>query len=188
MPPRVLIPIADGSEDIESVTLIDVLRRAGAAVTIASVEAQTRIRAARGTLITADALIEDCQDGDWDLIALPGGMPGADHLHDSAPLRGLLRAQHERERPLAAVCAAPARVLGRHGLLQGRRATCYPGFEGDLLGARIENAAVVRDGHITTSRGPATAMAFALSLVGQLHGAELAQEIGRQMLYEAALT
>ncbi len=183
----VLIPLAHGSEDIESVTLIDVLRRAQAEVTVASVEEQLQIRAARGTRITADALISECRETDWDLIALPGGMPGADRLHDCPALQGLLRRQHERQQLLAAVCAAPARVLGRLGLLDGRRATCYPGFEGDLPGGRVAPGPLVIDGHLTTSRGPGTVMAFALNLVGQLYGPAHAAEIAGQMLYPPAL-
>lgn len=183
----VLIPLANGSEDIESVTLIDVLRRAQADLTVASVEAELSIRAARSTCITADALITDCQSTHWDLIALPGGMPGADRLHDCGALQDLLRRQDEAQRLLAAVCAAPARVLGRMGLLDGRRATCYPGFEADLSGSQISTDAVVVDGHITTSRGPGTVMGFALSLVGQLYGPALQSEIGRQMLYPSTV-
>lgn len=187
MSKTVLIPVADGSEDIESVTLIDVLRRAKADVTVASVMPGREIVAARGTRIVADELIADCVSRAWDLIALPGGMPGADKLFDCEALGQLLRTQHAQGRPLAAVCAAPARVLGRLGLLEGRRATCYPGFEADLIGASVLEQPVVRDGHITTSRGPGTVMGFALDLVEQLFGAELAATIGRQMLYQPGI-
>lgn len=176
---KVLIPIADGTEEIEAVCIIDTLRRAGADVTVASVEPTRQITASRQTRLVADALIEDCADAVYDLIALPGGMPGAEHLRDDATLTALLRRQAAEGRRYAAICAAPVVVLQHHGLLEGRKATCFPSFASHLEDASA--ADVVVDGPCTTSRGPGTAIEFALALVEQLYDAETAREIGTRM-------
>jgi 4-methyl-5(b-hydroxyethyl)-thiazole monophosphate biosynthesis len=178
---KVLIPIADGTEEIEAVCIIDTLRRAGADVTVASVEATRQITASRQTRLVADALIADCADAVYDLIALPGGMPGAEHLRDDATLTALLRRQAAEGRRYAAICAAPAVVLQHHGLLEGRKATCFPSFASHLEDASAAEARVVVDGPCTTSRGPGTAIEFALALVEQLYDAEQAREIGTRM-------
>jgi len=129
---RVLVPVANGSEDIETVTIVDTLRRAGAEVSLASVESTTQITAARGTKITADCTIQDAAGQDWDCIALPGGMPGAERLRDSEPLLKLLQKQRDAKKLYAAVCASPAVVFQHHGLLEGKVATCHPSFEEKL--------------------------------------------------------
>ncbi|KZY20601.1 MULTISPECIES: DJ-1 family glyoxalase III [unclassified Alcanivorax] len=126
--PTALIPIADGSEDIETVTLIDVLRRAGVEVTVASVTGTPDIVAARGTRIRADALIDDVMAQDFDLIVLPGGMPGAKALADSKKLIDKLHGQRDSGRLYGAICAAPAVALAPHGLLDGVAATGHPAF------------------------------------------------------------
>lgn len=181
-----LIPIADGSEEIEAVCLIDVLRRAEVEVTVASVMNGRKITAARGTTIVADALISDCSDQSYDLIALPGGMPGAERLRDCEPLIEMLREQRKAGRLHGAICASPAVVLLPHGLLSGRRATCYPSFRTDLEDAADVEASdqrVVVDGTLVTSQGPGTAIAFALRLVALLFKDETkAQEIQERML------
>ncbi|WP_019602728.1 DJ-1 family glyoxalase III [Teredinibacter turnerae] len=180
---NVLVPIADGSEEIEAVTIIDVLVRAGAEVTVASVMERTGITASRGVKLDANCLIESCGQ-DWDLIALPGGLPGADHLAQSAPLMALVRHQLAEQRLLAAICAAPAVVLGRHGLLADRVATCYPGFQGELASqARtVSVERVVEDGNLITSQGPGTAMEFSLALVTRLFGTEKATAVANGLL------
>lgn len=182
MSKKVLVPIANGSEEIEAVCIIDVLRRAGAEVTVASVAAMG-VTASRGLRITADALIADCQDQRYDLIALPGGMPGAEHLRDAPELTLLLRKQHEVGGLFAAICASPAVVLGHHGLLEGLRATCYPSFADRLQAAQVVDEAVVRDGPCITSRGPGTALAFALALVEALFGESKAKEVATGLLF-----
>lgn len=181
-----LIPIADGSEEIEVVCLIDVLRRAEVVVTVASVMDAREITASRGTTIVADALISDCSGQQYDLIALPGGMPGAEHLRDCEPLIEMLGEQRDAGRLYGAVCASPALALLPHGLLAGRRATCYPSFRAELDNATdVETAddPVVVDGTLVTSQGPGTAIAFALRLVALLFKDETkAQEIQERML------
>lgn len=170
MEKMVLVPVADGTEELEAVAIIDVLRRAGAKVTVASVSGVRQITASRGVVIVADALIADCADTEYDLVVLPGGIPGAEHLRDSADLTGILKRQAEKRRLFGAICASPAVVLEHHGLLAGRRATCPPGFVDQLKERDSVDERVVVDGNCLTSRGPGTAVEFALALVEQLYG------------------
>lgn len=182
--PSVLIPIADGTEELEAITIIDCLRRAGVEVTVASVMDNSQITAANGTRIVADCMIADCTGKAFDMITLPGGIPGADHLAASAELEQLLAAQQQADGWVTAICASPAVVLGKHGLISGKNATCYPGFEAGLSdgGASIKEGNVIIDGKLVTSRGPATALPFALELITQLCGAEKSQEIASGLL------
>lgn len=175
------MPVADGSEEIEAVCLIDVLRRAGATVTVASVETELTVTCSRGVRITADVSIEACAGRRFDLIALPGGMPGAERLRDCAPLIDLLRRQRDEGRVYGAMCAAPAVALAPHGLL-GARATAHPAFMDRLAPAVALDDAVVVDGGVITSRAPGTAIAFALALVAALFGAQRAAEVAGPML------
>ena len=182
---RVMLAVADGSEDIETVTVSDVLRRAGIEVVLVSVMPQRQITCARGLQLRADALMADVMEQSWDAIVLPGGMPGSEHLADCAALIALLRQQLANDRVVGAICAAPAVVLARHGLLQGRKATAFPGFEEALqqCGAQLILGDVVTDQHLITSRGPATAMAFALQLVRQLAGDAKAMQVANHLLF-----
>jgi 4-methyl-5(b-hydroxyethyl)-thiazole monophosphate biosynthesis len=179
--PRVLVPIADGSEEIEAVCIIDVLRRAGAHVTVASV-GNLQITASRGVRIVADCTIEDCREAVFDLIVLPGGMPGAEHLRDSQTLVQLLRRHQAGGGWYGAICAAPAVVLSHHGLLDGRQATSHPAFAAQLTDGRPVAARVVVDGQLITSQGPGTALEFALMLVARLMGEAKAQEVAAPMM------
>ncbi|HQE92018.1 MAG TPA: DJ-1/PfpI family protein [Anaerolineae bacterium] len=179
---KVLVPVANGTEEIEAVCLIDTLRRTGAEVTVASVEAMLQVTASRGTKLVADVSIADCATTVYDCIALPGGMPGAEHLRDCAALTTLLYCQRDAGRLYGAICAAPVVVLQHHGLLGGRAATCHPSFAAQLANPVKIAERVVVDGHCITSRGPGTALEFALALIEALYGAETAREIGAQML------
>ncbi|HEY5718069.1 MAG TPA: DJ-1 family glyoxalase III [Motiliproteus sp.] len=178
---RVLVAIANGSEEIEAVTVIDVLRRAGLEVTVASVETDCSIVASRGVRLQADCLIDACV-GPFDLIVLPGGMPGAERLRDSQPLITLLQQQREQGRAYAAICAAPAVALLPHGLLQQHSATAHPAFIDQLPADVRSEARVVVDGRCITSRGPGTALEFALALVSELLGAEVAAQVAAPMV------
>jgi 4-methyl-5(b-hydroxyethyl)-thiazole monophosphate biosynthesis len=182
MQPRVLVPVADGSEEMETVTVIDVLRRAEAEVVVASVTGRLDLACSRGVRLVADTLLEDTSDQRFDLIVLPGGMPGAEGLRDSAPLTAVLRHHADAGRPYAAICAAPAVVLHHHGLLTDRRATCHPAFFARLDPDTRREDRVVVDGPVITSRGPGTALEFALVLVETLFGAEKRAEVGGPML------
>ena len=175
-----LVPIADGSEEIEAVCIIDVLRRAGASVTVASVDG-LQVTASRGVRLVADRLISDCSDI-YDLIALPGGMSGAERLRDSVELETMLKLQKQEGRLYAAICASPAVVFQHHGLLDQRRVTCHPGFVHLLQNVEAVDSRVVVDGKCVTSRGPGTALEFALKLVELLYGVNKAREVAEPML------
>ncbi len=180
MSKTVLVPIADGIEELEAITIIDVLRRSGAVVTVASVDDLT-ITSSGGIKIVADILIDDCLDSDWDLIALPGGLVGAEHLRDCDNLTNLLKRQSAMGLFFAAICASPAIVLERHGLLRDKTATCYPTMENKLT-CLIGSGDVVVDGNCVTSRSPGTAMKFSLALVALLFGASQAKSLAAIML------
>jgi 4-methyl-5(b-hydroxyethyl)-thiazole monophosphate biosynthesis len=181
MSKKVLVPIADGMEEIEAVCISDVLRRAGADVTVASVDG-LQITASRGVKLVADKRIVYCVDNTYDLIALPGGMPGAEHLRDSKALTKMLKRQQEEGRLYAAICASPAVVLKHHNLLGQRRATCHPGFVKHLDNPEAVEERVVVDGTCVTSRAPGTAIEFALKLVELLYDEETAQKVAQSML------
>jgi len=178
---KVLVPIADGTEEIEAVCIIDVLRRAGAEVTVASV-GDLQITASRGVKLVADCKIDDCREDHFDLIALPGGIPGAEHLRDSLPLVQLLRRHQARGGWYGAICAAPAVVLSHHGLLGGRQATGHPSFTEHLTDGQATAARVVVDDKCVTSQGPGTALEFALTLVALLFDDAKARAVAAPMI------
>lgn len=178
----ILVPIADGSEDIEAVAIIDVLRRAQFDVTVASVMPSLQVTAARGTRIVADTLLADCVDQTFDAIALPGGLPGANHLRDCTSLIEMLRQQKAAGRLFAAICASPAVVFAHHGLDKGHKTTAHPGFTKALHDFKA--ARVVIDGHCITSQGPGTAIEFALAIVATLAGKTLAEQVAAPMVIE----
>jgi 4-methyl-5(b-hydroxyethyl)-thiazole monophosphate biosynthesis len=182
MSKRALITVADGVEDLECVTLIDVLRRADIEVLVASIEERRMITCARGTRLTADAMLVDVLAQDFDLIVLPGGMPGAQHLADFEPLAERVRKQAKAGELFAAICAAPALALQQYGVLRQRRMTCYPAFSDRLSGCTFVDEGVVVDGNCITSQGPGTALAFALTLVEQLVGRGVRAEVAKAML------
>lgn len=176
---RVIVPLADGFEEIEAVTIIDVLRRAGCEVTAAFLK-KNPVTGSHGITVAADKDIDGLRAQDFDCIALPGGMPGSDNLRKDDRVLALVRGMSAAGRLTAALCAAPM-VLGRAGVLTGRRATCYPGFEGEMKGAIAVPDPVVRDGNIVTGRGPGCAVPFALELVSALAGPEAAAGLKESM-------
>ncbi|XP_077251139.1 class I glutamine amidotransferase-like superfamily protein [Tasmannia lanceolata] len=180
---KVLVPIANGTEPMEAVIIIDVLRRAGADVTVASVEKELRIEASWGLKLVADALISDCAETTFDLISLPGGMPGSTTLRDCGVLEGMTKKHVAEGRLYSAICAAPAAVLGSWGLLNGLRATCHPSWMEKLsTAATVVESRVQQDGRVVTSRGAGTAMEFSLALVEQLYGKDKADEVAGPMV------
>ena len=181
MTKKVLVPIAEGTEEIEAVCIIDVLRRAGAEVVVASVGEKT-VTCSRGVKIVADKLLGDCRNDSFDLIVLPGGVPGAQNLRDSADLTELLKKQADAGGFFGAICASPAVVLQAHGLLAGRQATSHPAFSDQLEPNESIESRVVVDGACITSRGPGTALEFALTLVERLYGEEKARAVGVPMV------
>lgn len=169
---RVLVPLAGGCEELEAVTIIDLLRRAGIEVTTASLEPGP-VRCSRGTVIIADRELREVLDDDFDMIVLPGGLPGADHLQQDTDVQALLKKMHQQGKYTAAICAAP-KALAAAGLLDERKATSFPGVLEDLSlsTTQITQNPVEQDGHVITSRGPGTAMDFALHLIQLLSGAD----------------
>ncbi|MEC7922387.1 MAG: DJ-1 family glyoxalase III [Planctomycetota bacterium] len=178
--PGICVLLATGFEEIEAITVIDVLRRAELEVTILGVDGET-ISGSHGLQVATDQSLEDGLSLQWDAVVLPGGLPGATNLRDHPQVIELVRSTHSAGGKLAAICAAPI-VLGSAGVLQGRRATCYPGFEDGLEGAECSEERVVVDGNLTTSRGPGTSLDFALSLVAQLKDQESADTLREGML------
>jgi len=180
MAKKVLVPIADGTEEIEAVCIVDTLRRAGAEVTVASVSGSLQITASRGVKIVADAFIAECSDKAYDLVVLPGGMPGATNLRDSKELAEILKHQQQQGRLYGAICASPAVVFEHHGLIGTHKATCYPSFAKELQNPA--DSPVVVDGTLVTSQGPGTAIEFALKLVELLFDKAKTAEIAKAML------
>lgn len=165
----VLVPLAQGCEELEAVTIIDLLRRAGVTVVVAGLEAGA-ITASRGVVLLPETTLSEILDrDDFDMVVLPGGLGGAQRLEADQRIAALLRRMAEKGRYVAAICAAP-QVLASAGLLNNREATAYPGILDAQKDIKMSSAAVVRDGTFITSRGPGTAMDFALTLIEILCG------------------
>ena len=188
MSKRVLVPIADDSEEIETSCIQDTLVRFGAEVVVASVKPGGELvcKMSRGLKFVADISIDEAIGQEWDLLALPGGMPGAEHLRDCAPLISLLEKQAAEGKLYGAMCAAPAVVLASKGLV-GDGATCYPapGLREKMSSPSDED--VVVQGNVVTSQGPGTALKFALKMGELLYGAEKAKQIADEMLVDSEL-
>lgn len=171
---RVLVPLAHGCEELEAVTIIDLLRRAEIEVVVAGLEAGP-VRASRGVQLLPDCDLDEALTQDYDMVALPGGGVGAEALATDARVQGLLRRMAEAGKYTAAICAAP-KALAAAGVLAGRRATSYPGWL-DGCGVAYERAPVVVDGAVITSRGPGTAMDFALTLIELIRGRTVREQV-----------
>jgi 4-methyl-5(b-hydroxyethyl)-thiazole monophosphate biosynthesis len=173
--PKVLVPLADGCEELEAVTIIDLLRRAGIEVVAAGLKPGI-VSASRGVKLVPDLTLDVALQDDYDMVVLPGGMPGAAHLKDDARIIELLKKMAAAGRYTAAICAAPM-VLAEAGVLKGKQATSYPGFLDAVSDVTLSSAAVVQDGKVLTSRGPGTAMDFALALVEALTSKGTRQQV-----------
>jgi 4-methyl-5(b-hydroxyethyl)-thiazole monophosphate biosynthesis len=171
----VLVPLAQGCEELEAVTVIDLLRRAGIEVVTAGLDDQP-VRASRGMVLIPDVTLDEAVGRNYDMIVLPGGLPGADYLDKDPRIHGLLQEMAGTDRYTAAICAAP-KVLAGAGLLAGRRATSFPGALQAFEGFSYSEEAVVQDGKVITSRGPGTAMDFALVLIENLAGRARRDEV-----------
>lgn len=172
---KVLVPLADGCEELEAVTIIDLLRRAGVEVTTAGLKPGI-VKASRGVQLVPDVTLDVALQDPYDMVVLPGGMPGATHLRDDPRIIGLLKQMAAAGKYTAAICAAPS-VLAAAGVLAGKRATSYPGFLDGIAGVVMRPEPVVQDGGVITSRGPGTAMDFALALIEALVGRAKRDEV-----------
>lgn len=166
----VIVFLADGFEEVEALTVVDLLRRAGICVTTASVMEDREVKGAHDIPVKADAMAQDVDYNRADLVVLPGGGHGTENLGKSQIVKEQCLAFADGKQ-VAAICAAPT-VLAGLGLLENRKATCYPGMEGGMHGALMQNQPVVADGNITTGRAPGAAIPFALELIRQLRGEE----------------
>ncbi|NOX43293.1 MAG: DJ-1/PfpI family protein [Gammaproteobacteria bacterium] len=173
----VLVPLAQGCEELEAVTIIDLLRRAKINVVSASLDNQP-VRASRGVTLLADNTLDEALKQEYDMVVLPGGLPGADYLNDDKRIIDLLKKMANSEKFTAAICAAP-KVLASAGILSGKRATSYPGTLQNLglSDISVEDAPIVKDGKVITSRSPGTAMDFALELIETLVGKTTRDEV-----------
>ena len=175
--------LATGFEDIEALIPLDIMRRAGVDFKTVSITGDLYVESAHGVSIKADMLIEDADMSDADLIMLPGGLPGATNLNAHNGVKKAIIEQNARGKMIGAICAAPM-VLGGIGLLQGRRATCYPGFEKFLEGAEYTHELCTVDGNITTGEGPAAALPYAYTLLAALTDRQTADQVAEGMMYK----
>lgn len=181
---RILIPLAQGCEELEAVAIIDLLRRAQLEVISAGLEPQpSPVKASRGTSLLPDTSLDEALKTDYDMLVLPGGLPGADHLNDDPRIITLIQQMARADKYICAICAAP-RALARAGVLEGKRATSYPGTldKMEIPGMTYTGEAVTRDGKIITGRGPGVAIDFALTLIEALGGHELKQQVEAPLL------
>lgn len=180
---KVKVFLADGFEEIEGLTVVDLLRRAGIEVKTVSITNDKLIHGAHGIDIMADEIFAEAGSEQADMLVLPGGMPGSAHLQQHEGLRGLLTEFNNQKKYIAAICAAPG-IIGQMGMLEGRRAASFPGVEDQLWGAQVVREAAVTDGHIITSRGLGTAIDFSLAIITVLINRKKADEIGASVIYK----
>lgn len=179
---RIYVFFADGFETVEALAPVDVMRRAGIDVVTVSIMGRKDVVSAQSVTVTADELYENLSFDDADALVLPGGGVGTDNLSAHEPLRALLVDACSRGLLVAAICAAPM-VFGRIGILKGKRATCYPGCEGDLFGAEYTAAAVEQDGNIMTACGPGASFDFGFAIVKEFCGADVVEALRSQMQF-----
>ncbi|HAQ19292.1 MAG TPA: DJ-1 family protein [Prolixibacteraceae bacterium] len=180
---KIAVHLADGFEEIEAVSIIDVLRRAEIEVVTVSVTGTTKVKGAHELYVIADVLFDQVNYDEIYMIVLPGGMPGAANLEAHSGLKAQIKKFNSENRPLAAICAAPM-VFGNLGILDGKKAVCYPGFEKYLKGAEVLLVPVVESGNFITGRGPGAAIKFALNIVEKAVSREKAELLASQMLVE----
>ena len=175
--------LATGFEEIEALAPVDIMRRAGLDVQTVSIEEQRTVRGAHGVGVAADVMLSEVRFSEAGMLVLPGGLPGTTNLDACQPLTAAIKRHFEAGGAIAAICAAPL-VFGHLGILQGRRATCYPGMEGELWGADYTAAIVERDGNIITGRGPAAAFEFGYAIADFFLGEGASLPLRKGMIYE----
>ena len=181
---KVLIFLAEGHEEIEALTVVDLLRRADIEIEMVSITGNKKVPGSHGITTVCDMFIENVNFESADMLVLPGGMPGTLNLGLFEPLMDQIHGFNASKKGLAAICAAPT-VFGKAGLLEGRKATCYPGMEKNLVGANVSEDEVCHDGHIITSRGLGTAIPFALEVVKTFKGEDAANQLAKSIVYKA---
>ena len=181
---NIFVFLAEGFEEIEALTPVDVLRRAGLSVQTVSVMDEQIVAGAHGVPVLADKMFAEINPEDAEMILLPGGLPGATNLDAHEGLGQMIQDFAKAEKPLAAICAAPL-VFGNRGLLKGKKATCYPGFETYLQGAEYTAALVEKDGNFITGKGPGAAMEFAFAIVEKYCGIDKVNELKQGMMIQA---
>ena len=180
----IFVFLADGFEEIEALAPVDILRRAGLSVKTVSVMDEQVVAGAHGVPVLADVMFDEVNAEDAEMILLPGGLPGATNLDAHQGLSQMILDFAKEEKPLAAICAAPL-VFGNRGLLEGKKATCYPGFETYLKGAQYTAALVEKDGNFITGKGPGAAMEFAFTIVEKYCGMDKVNELKQGMMIQA---
>ncbi|MFH0793869.1 MAG: DJ-1 family glyoxalase III [bacterium] len=184
---RVCVPLAEGFEEVEALTIVDLLRRAGVVVVMAALADSREVISSHGVKVVADSLLAEACDQTFDMIVLPGGMPGSKHLDASEQVRSLLVRYDRDGKFIAALCAAPM-VLGHAGLLKGKKATSHFSQKENLRGATYADEPVVVDGRVVTSQGVGTAIPFALKLVELLVDRDSAEKIRNAIMYKQAIS
>jgi 4-methyl-5(b-hydroxyethyl)-thiazole monophosphate biosynthesis len=180
---RAMVVMAEGFEEIEAIAVIDILRRAEIDTKIISMTGSIQVTGAHNITLLADALYDEIQVEDIQMIILPGGMPGTTNLQSHEQVGKWITQFHQQKKWIGAICAAPS-ILGLLHVLEGKSATCYPGFEADLIDSRYICEPVVQDGHIITSRGAGTALLFALKLVEVIKGIDVAEDLRTKMIIQ----
>ncbi len=178
---KIAVPLAEGFEEIEAVSIIDVLRRANIEVVTVSTSNNLEVTGSHNIKIIADQLFTEINFDEVDMIVLPGGLPGATNLNGHAGLRKVIVEFNKNNKALGAICAAPL-VLGSTGVLKSKRATCYPGFENQMSGAEATGRNVEVSGNIVTGKGAGMALNFALKIVEMLKGREMAENLSAKMI------
>ena len=181
MEKKVLVPLAEGFETIEALAVVDVFRRGGVHVDTAAIGDKLQVTSSQDVPVIADRLLADCVEDNYDLIVLPGGIPGAHNLQKSELLVALLEKQNKADKLYAAICASPAVVLEHHGLLAGKKATCHPFFVDHLASQDDVEKTVVFDKNCVTSKGAGTSVEFGLELLEILMGKEKKKEVAKGM-------
>ena len=184
MSKKIGMMVANGYEEVEMLTVVDLLRRAGMTCDIISVTGEKELTSSHKVTVIADLLYEDVDFDSYDALAIPGGMPGTINLGQHAGVCEQLKKAYEKGKLIAAICAAPT-VFGELGLLEGKKAICYPGMEDQLTGADVTYESVVCDGNIITSRGMGTAIDFGLAILAYYEGEETATAMAQKIVYEA---